>query len=368
MSHSRGPPLFPVCFAAVAAALLLTACDASGPAVLGVAAGENFLAAVHLAVEEERSESALPGFDTVMIVSGMSRSAPAIEAADSLVSVPGMVAVVGHSNSAASLAASQIYNDHGVVQLAPTSTAASYSEAGPYSFRMVPPDDGQGAFIADFLARTFPDGARVAVFYVNDDYGRGLRRAFVEDVDSTRFPVAVDLPHVEAEVDEADVRHAEDALGAAEPDVVLWLGRPWVLGRHLPGIRRTLGEVPVIGGDAVASAVQLPNESGLWNGVRYVDFLDLDGTEALRRFRHRFRERFGVQAMGPEVLTYDAVRLLMVGIRAGARSGEEMREYLVSLGRERPPFQGLSGPVTFDAEGDVERGYVIDTIGPEKER
>jgi hypothetical protein len=53
------------------------------------------------------------------------------------------------------------------------------------------------------------------------------------------------------------------------------------------------------------------------------------------------------------------MRLLLSGVRAGAGSGEEMRAYLGSLGRERPPFPGLSGPVVFDSLGDVARPYTV---------
>jgi branched-chain amino acid transport system substrate-binding protein len=66
--------------------------------------------------------------------------------------------VVGHVTSGSSLAVSQLYNDAQVVQLSPTATSVLYSQAGPFSYRMVPPDDAQGRFLADVLARDYPAG------------------------------------------------------------------------------------------------------------------------------------------------------------------------------------------------------------------
>ncbi|HEX9108131.1 MAG TPA: ABC transporter substrate-binding protein, partial [Longimicrobiales bacterium] len=74
--------------------------------------------------------------------------ARAIADAEALVADPTVLAVVGHSSSKTTLAAAESYNRAGVVQLAPTSSAPVYVLAGPYSFRLVPSDENQAAFLA----------------------------------------------------------------------------------------------------------------------------------------------------------------------------------------------------------------------------
>src|SRR5260221_1495809 len=109
------------------------------------------------------------------VVNGLSSTSAkdALTAAESLATEATILAVVGHTNSNASLAASQVYNERHVVQIAPTSTAPLYSHAGPYSFRMVPSDLYQGEFLAKVVAGDSPH-PRVAVLYENHDYGRSL--------------------------------------------------------------------------------------------------------------------------------------------------------------------------------------------------
>lgn len=326
---------------------------------VAVTAGEAFLDAGRLAIEDELAAAAIPGLDTMLVLEGSNRSAPALAIAERLVGQEGLVAVVGHANSAASLVASQIYNAHGVVQLAPTSTAPSYSEAGPFSFRMVPSDEHQGPYLVEAVRDAFPDGARVAVIYVNDDYGRGLRSAVLATLDTARYPVVLQIPHAEEAVGPEDVRQGMAAFENAAPDVLLWLARPQILELFLPHLRDRHPELPIIGGDAVSRAIVFEDPEGLWPGVMYTDFVDPTSTPEMQAFLDRFQVRFGTEASGPEIMTYDAVRLVLQGIREGARTGDTLREYLASLGQERPPFEGLSGPVTFDERGDVERSFVL---------
>jgi branched-chain amino acid transport system substrate-binding protein len=253
------------------------------------------------------------------------------------------------------------------VQIAPSSTAPIYSEAGRFSFRMVPPDDRQGAFLAEALAERF-EGARVGLLFVNDDYGRGLHRETLARLDPERFPVVVDLPHTEESIQTFDAEGTVASLVDHDVELLLWLGRVPALERILLPLREQLGAIPVVAGDAVSRVLMESDRPGRhWEGVAFVDFLDPEGTPELRAFRERFLERFGHDPGGPEILSYDAARLVLAAIGEGARTGEEVRSFLVSLGRERPPFAGLGGPVTFDAHGDVDRSYVLRVIsGPDR--
>ncbi|MDT8342103.1 MAG: branched-chain amino acid ABC transporter substrate-binding protein [Longimicrobiales bacterium] len=338
----------------LAAAHLLTGgcAEGSGPPLIAVAGGTAYLDAARLAVQEAEEAGTLPPFDTLFLVEVSNRAAPALAIAGEVVSHPDLVAVVGHANSASSLATAQIYNQSEVVQIAPTSTAPAYSEAGPWSFRMVPSDARQGLFLVERVAEAFPDGARIALFYVNDDYGRGIRNAVRATLPGGRFPLVVDLPHLEGDVKDQDVRRGIAALEAASPDVILWLARPEVLARFLPSIREQWPALPIIAGDAVARALTLSHEPSFWRGVAYSDFVDPADPD-VAAFLTRFEARVGTRGSGGEVLVRDAVRMVLEAIRDGSRTSAEIRAWLESLGSRRAAFEGLSGQVAFDPAGDV---------------
>lgn len=348
----------------VAMLMLPVGCaDASHPPLIAVAGGTAYLDAARLAVTEAEESGALPPFDTLFVLESSNRAAPALAVAEEIVTHPGLVAVVGHANSASSLVTAQIYNEAEVVQIAPTSTAPSYSEAGPWSFRMVPSDDRQGPFLAEQLAEAFPDGADVALFYVNDDYGRGLRTAVRAALDPGRYPLVADLPHLEGELTPEDVQQGVSALEGSPPDVILWLARPEALEQFLPPIRERWPDLPVYGGDALARALVLEPPPSFWRSVRYSDFVDPEESR-VAAFLDRVRERFGTEGSGGEVLTRDAVRIVLEAIREGARTSAGIRAYLESLGETREAFDGLSGAVAFDSVGDVRGGrYVMRDLG-----
>lgn len=342
--------------AAVIMAASVTACSQE-PVVLGMAIGSATAEAALMALEDAVAAGIDVPIDTVIVREGTNLAAPAVRAADSIVSTPGIVAVMGHSNSAASLTAAPIYNRARVVQIASHSTAELYSEAGPYSFRMVPPDGQQGRTIAEFLTREYR-GRRLALAYVNDDYGRGLRANVLDALPADAVDIVVDIPHITTaspEVIQRTVRMMVDA----RPDGILWLGRVLELQAYLPGLREALGRVPIIGGDALNPAEYLPDPEGLFPPLHFVRLVDMDARPGTRQFRERYRARFGREVADAGALAYDAFAVLLAGVEAGVRTGEEMREYLMSLGRDRPAYEGITGPLRFNEDGDAYREYVM---------
>lgn len=370
--HPFGDKAMPSSWNVVPAAGLLLAlaglgtgaCEAPPRPVLGVTSSGPYVDAARIAIMDATVAGALP-VDTMLRPEASNSAQPALRTAEEFVNRPGMAAVVGHSNSAASLAASQLYNAQQIVQIAPTASAVLYSEAGPFSFRLVPPDDRQGRFLARVLRDSLPPGASVALLYVNDDYGRGLRSAVLEGMAELGDPqrIAADMPHTERlPVDPEMKDHQLGALTASEADVILWLGRASTLHEVLPAIRRAAGDIPIYGGDAVGPGQQIRTHDGRWHGVRHVAFAELNATAEGRRFATRYEERFGVPAGAADALTYDAVALVLSAVGSGARTGPQIRDYLLSLGRERAPYGGVTGPIQFDENGDVERSYHLATV------
>jgi branched-chain amino acid transport system substrate-binding protein len=85
--------------------------------------------------------------------------------------------MIGPLTSSVALAQAPIMNKNGLTQLAIGATAPAYTNAGPYSFRLVPTDAFQGRYIAKW-ANDQGKWKTYAVIYVNDDYGRGLAEVF----------------------------------------------------------------------------------------------------------------------------------------------------------------------------------------------
>lgn len=292
----------------------------------------------------------------------------AVAVAESLAADPRVVAVVGHTNSPASLAASQFYNEHRLPQISPTATADLYSAAGPYSFRLVPGDRRQAAFLAIHVARLRPR-AQVAVVYVNDDYSRGLRAGLVRSLAELRVRLVYEAPFLEGGGENrelSDFASLAEGVGYAGADVVLWLGRWPELEVCLPLLRQVSPEILVFASDGVESDPVFHEAGGRFTGLRFVRFVDTHAEdETLGALRRRYRMLSGRELTSQSLLAYEAIRLVAEAVRAGAQSREAVRTYLNSLGRTRPPYQGVSGAIAFDRNGDNVRPYELAVVTPQ---
>src|ERR1051325_6222818 len=95
----------------------------------------------------------------------------ASDIAQKFVADPRVVAVVGHVNSGAMVAAAHVYDKH-LPAVATTATSPTLSGISPWAFRVIASDSTNGRPIARFVNQL--RHKRAAVLYENNSYGRGL--------------------------------------------------------------------------------------------------------------------------------------------------------------------------------------------------
>jgi ABC-type branched-subunit amino acid transport system substrate-binding protein len=139
----------------------------------------------------------------------------------------------------------------------------------------------------------------------------------------------------------------------------VWLGRAPELRRLLPRLRATLPNLRVLASDGFSGPGVRVDTSGAIVGVRYIRFVDIGNpTPAERALRQRFDSLWaGEEFTDQYLMGYQAVRLLAEAIRVGGDDREAIRRYLSQVGTVRPPFPGISGPITFDTLGDPSPSY-----------
>ncbi|HEY5440566.1 MAG TPA: ABC transporter substrate-binding protein, partial [Gemmatimonadaceae bacterium] len=109
----------------LAAGTLAVGCDRAGPYRIGVVLDDDGFRAASLAAEQVNADGGINGHRLELRNiggAGSTKARVALETAERLATDPNILAVVGHTNSSASLAASQVYNMRHVAQIAPTST------------------------------------------------------------------------------------------------------------------------------------------------------------------------------------------------------------------------------------------------------
>lgn len=310
-----------------------------------------------LAVAEINARGGVHGRRLALVIQDDSaKPEVAVTAARALYANPRVVAVIGHLTSAATLAAAPIYGGgrHPLAVVSPSASAPSLSRAGPYVFRVCPTDVEHGTRLAQFAIRRL--GARsAAILYQNDEYGRGIRSTFSQEFLRLGGRLVSDDPYVpELSSFEPYLRRLRQRGGA---DVLLIAGTAATAQRILPTLD-TVGLKPrVLGGDALSGLESFPRAEGVLMSSAYLP--DRPG-ERNAAFVAAYRAAYLGQPLDHRgAAAYDIVYLLARGLDAVGADRRRLRDYLAGIGRTSPPYQGVTGTIAFDEEGDVPGKEVV---------
>jgi branched-chain amino acid transport system substrate-binding protein len=339
-------------------AIVLAACGRETPIRLGLAGpfteprGTSMRIAAELAVQEINAAGGLRGRPLELVVLDDSGTAEgAVAVARRLAGDPTVVAVVGHLSSGATLAAAPIYGGaaHPVAVVSPSASSPLVTNAGPWVFRVCPTDALHAARLASW-ARDRLRAQRAAVLYINDDYGRGMRDEFTKAFTraggtiTTSDPYLDDLPSVRPYLERLQRRGGAD---------VLLIAGPRDGGERILATRDSLAlRIPIIGGDGLAGIQGAGAAAeGIYISTAYLpDALGEANTAFVQAYRavsgNRLPDHRGAGA-------YDAVRLIARAITDAGPDRQRIRDYLAGVGTTHPGFDGVTGRIAFDEQGDV---------------
>lgn len=274
-----------------------------------------------------------------------------IRRAQHLASVPGVAGVVGHGGSRSSLTAAPVYNGAGIVQIVPTGTSRILRASGRWTFMLAADDSAEGAFIGAFLHQRLA-ARRVAVFYVRDEYGLGLRDGLVAELRARGVSVIDEVPF---EVVNNLQTLVSASLRRGMPDAVVVAGRAGEAARIARFLHQVAPAVRVVVGDGALVAPILVELAGpALDSIYAVAFWLPDAPDSLSRaFVARFRRLVGRDPAPHEAMAHDAVMVLAAAIRAVGTKREAIHAYLRQLGGSRPPFRGVTGAIAFGPGRDA---------------
>ena len=269
-----------------------------------------------------------------------------------------ILAVVGHFNSACSLAGKGIYKENGIVELSPGSTNVSVCEGSDWTFRNLYRDDFQGEFIAKYIKNVLTELQSVGVLFDNDDYGRGLKDAFAAEAE------VIGLNIVAAEAydrENTDFKAQLTSIKAKNPDVIFISGLYGQAGLIVKQARETGITAQFFGADGIDSPDFLTIAGVAANGTYLTTpFTFGGGGEEAARVAEAFKAEFGVAPDTWAALTYDATDMIAEAIGKTyyknatlAENRKAIRDYLASLDTPEEGYKGITGLTYFDKNGDT---------------
>ncbi|KZK94467.1 MULTISPECIES: ABC transporter substrate-binding protein [unclassified Pseudovibrio] len=323
----------------------------------------------------------LDGQTMKLVVADSQASAqPSVDAAGKLVNIENVVAIMGALSSGATIAAANaVAIPNGVLQVSPTATAPSMTnlEDNDYVYRIVPSDNYQGKVLARaVLEEGFK---KVAITYVNNDYGVGIGNTFKVEYENLGGVVTKFSKH---EDKKNSYRGELATLASSGADALVVIA--YAAGSGAKIVKQSLENgffEKFIGTDGLRDDILIQQIGAVALASSFFTSPSSPSSNAATEaFHARFDETFGGGSDKPFVdQAYDATMLIALAIqqagstdRAAVKNalrsvanapgeivgpGEwaKARE-LISAGKDIN-YEGVSGAHEFDENGDV-AGYI----------
>ena len=261
----------------------------------------------------------------------------------------GIVGVIGHLNSGATIPASKVYSDNNIPQISPSATAIKYTAQGyKTAFRVMTNDEQQGKVLGAYAAKL---GKKVAIIDDQTAYGQGL----AAEVEKAAKAAGAEVVAVEHTNDKAtDFSAILTSIKGKTPDVVFFGGMdpqaaPIAKQMHQLGMTAQL-----LGGDGMQTPKFIELASADAEGaIASIPGLPLDKMPKGSDFKQKFETKYGqIQLYSP--YAYDAAYVMVDAMKRA--NSTDPAKYLPELGKTS--FEGVTGKISFDGKGDLTSGPI----------
>lgn len=328
----------------------------TGPSASG---GELTYQGIELANEEVPE---VLGKKVVLVkVDNKSDTAEAANAAQRLVEREKVNAIIGSYGSSLSMAAGEIVKNAKIPAVGCSPTNPAVTKDNDWYFRVCFIDPFQGTVMANFAINEL--GAKTAAIIkdTQQDYSVGLIKFFMERFMEVNGPDSV-VVEASYKTGDQDFNAQLNNIKAANPDVIFCPGN-YGEGALIISQARQLGiDIPILGGDTWESPDLISiGGDAVQHDVYFSSHFSAEKAvnDVSEAYLKLYKEKFGQDSNAFAALGYDAYMVVIDAIkRAGSAEPQAIRDALA----ETSGFQGATGTITLDENGDAVKSAVINTV------
>lgn len=259
----------------------------------------------------------------------------------------GVIGVIGHWNSDASLAAAPIYNAAGVIQISPASMSTLYTQQGNRAaFRTIGNNASGGAYTADYALKVL----QVRRFLVVDD-GTAFGRGFVEQFSRSVRAAGAQVVGAHTISDKtSDFNAILVDAARLRPDALLFGGVDIQASTLVRNIKRRNLSMRFIGASGTVGLQFLRAAGADANGSVVLEpGLPKEKMRGWKSFEKSYMQKFdsNIELYAP--FAYDATQVLIAAMRqANSIDPKKVTETLHDI-----RFNGVTGMISFNQHGDL---------------
>ena len=250
------------------------------------------------------------------------------------------------------MATAPVTEENKVIQLSAGASNPAITNAGDYIFRIWPSDTFEGKALADFAANDLGI-KKVGILYLNNEYGTGLKDAFKNELEKNGGKVVI-MESFDPNAN--DFRTQLTKIKNEDIDAIYFASNPTEAPLILKEIKEIGINKTILANGPAMEAVDTINKSGkAAEGVYYAQ----SKQETSEEFKEKYKKKFGKDAGFASDLGYDVVMLSFNAIKhCNGDNTDCIRDYLYGVKN----YNGASGLITFDKNGDVIKPFVIKEV------
>ncbi len=320
--------------------------------------GETVQYGIEIAVSEYTRDHPTPKVE-LAFEDSQGDPSTAVSAFRKLTTVDEVKIVIGDLTSSATLAMAPIAQDQQVLLVSPTASVPALSKAGPYFYRVWTSDDFDGKVAAQYCKNEL-NYEKAAIAYINNDYGVGLKDVFAEVFSGIGGEV---LLSESFETDESDFRSLLTKIKSVEPQVVYVPGHPKEIGLFLRQAKELGVKAQFVSNVAAEDREFLDVAGDASSGLYFTaPAFDIGSDDPkIVTFIEAFKTKYEFDPDIHAVKGHDAAMVILEAVSKGARTNDEIRQYLDTTSS----FAGVAGAFHFDAKGDVVAAASIKQYQPD---
>lgn len=261
--------------------------------------------------------------------------------------------IIDDAISTVTLAMLPIATEKKIIILSTGATNPTLSGASPYFFRIWNSDAEEGVFAANACFEKL-SVKKMAIIYVNNDYGKGLKDVFNKEYTKLGGQIIAEETF---EKGDKNFRGIVAKIKQANADAIYLVGYASETGIIAKQLRESKVASKIIGTVAMEDPVFLKLAEKASEGVIYV-FPKASEGPAVAEFKEQFKKKYHKD---PGLLCdagYDAANLVISAYQKGAKNSDEIRKVFAGI----KDFKGASGEITFDNKGDVHKPMILKTV------
>ena len=316
--------------------------------------GEGFAIGFKKAVEEINAAGGVNGYTfDIEIKDTQSNEVTSSTMATEFAEDEAVMALLGDFSSGVCKANAQVCDRYGIVQLSPTASAFDYAPMSKYFFSIMGRQDVEAFFLAKYVLKEYLGAQKIAVACVESDWGRFCFGNFKTQSDKEGLEVFAETYGA----DEKDFNPLITKLQAENPDVLVVMdpgGSAADIFNQADAAGWQIKHVVLGSGISEQVVDSLSDKNNLIAASPF--FLDPDNAE-LTAWAEWFEGESGVLPTIHPACAYDSVYLIAEAVKNidGEVTRDGIREALLNL----PEYQGITGSIKFEADGDIRRNYMI---------